>query len=167
MVGIESIAPIIVPFVLLDVAAAAGVDVIGDDVDVEPDDLETARRRQGVSIEPGTAVLVRTGKIGSFWAGDAYLASQPGLTVAAGEWLCDRGIVALGSDTAGTEPIPSRGSAVGPLHRLMLFERGIPLIENLVLDQLAAKERWRGVFICLPLKLVGATASWVRPVAIA
>ena len=49
----------------------------------------------------------------------------------------------------------------------MLFERGIPLIENLVLDQLAAKERWRGVFICLPLKLVGATASWVRPVAIA
>ena len=73
----------------------------------------------------------------------------------------------MGSDTAGTEPIPSRGSAVGPLHRLMLFERGIPLIENLVLDQLAAKERWRGVFICLPLKLVGATASWVRPVAIA
>lgn len=120
-----------------------------------------------MSIEPGTAVLVRTGKIGSFWAGDAYLASQPGLTVAAGEWLCDRGIVALGSDTAGTELIPSRGSAVGPLHRLMLFERGIPLIENLVLDQLAAQERWRGVFICLPLKLVGATASWVRPVAIA
>jgi kynurenine formamidase len=57
--------------------------------------------------------------------------------------------------------------AVGPVHKVFLFDHGVHLIENLVLDELAAAERWNGVFICLPLKLVGATASWVRPVAIA
>ena len=164
--GVESIPPIIVPFVLLDVARAAGADAIDDDAEVGPDELERALDQDGASIEPGTAVLVRTGKIRSFSIGDAYLSAQPGLTVEAGEWLCEKGIALLGSDTAGTEPIPS-SHPEGALHKLMLFDRGIPLVENLVLEQLARFDRRRGIFVCLPLKLVGATASWVRPVAIA
>lgn len=164
--GIETIEPIVAPYVLLDVARAAGVEVVPDDADIDVGALEDALRLDGLSIVPGTVALVRTGKIRSFSTGDAYLEEQPGLTVAAAEWLCDRGVAVLGSDTAGTEPIPSRGP-VGPVHRLMLFERGIPLVENLVLDQLAELGRRRGIFVCLPLKLVGATASWVRPVAIA
>jgi kynurenine formamidase len=158
--GVEAVAPVVAPFVLLDVAQ---LDPLPDDAVVEPDDLE--RAAGAIEIEPGTAILVRTGKMHSFRSGDAHLAAQPGLGLAAARWLCERRPVLVGSDTAGTEPLPM--SEPGPVHRLLLFEHGLPLVENLVLDQLAAAGRRRGVLVCLPLKLVGATASWVRPVAIA
>ncbi len=164
--GVDEIPPIVVPFVLLDVAGAAGVSSLPDEAEVGADDLERALRTDGLSIETGDAVLVRTGKMQSYSSGDAYLDAQPGISLSAGEWLCQRGVSLLGSDTAGTERIPMN-DAYGMVHKLLLYERGVHLVENLVLDQLAACDCRRGVFICLPLKLVGATASWVRPIAIA
>jgi kynurenine formamidase len=76
-------------------------------------------------------------------------------------------VALLGSDTAGTERIPMDEETYGAVHKLLLYEHDVHLVENLVLDGLAACDCRRGVFICLPLKFVGATASWVRPVAIA
>ena len=163
--GVETLALMVVPFVLLDVARAAGVEALPDDAEIGSAELERALH-DGLSIEPGTAVLVRSGKMRSFGTGDAHLAEQPGLTLDGAQWLLDRQVATIGSDTAGTEPMPARDS-VGPVHKLVLFERGIPLVENLVLDELAAHGHTRGVFVCLPLKLVGATGSWVRPIAIA
>jgi kynurenine formamidase len=164
--GVDEIPPILVPFVLLDVAGTAGVSALPDDAEIGADDLERTLRAHKLSIEAGSAVLVRTGKIQSFSSGDTYVDAQPGLALSAGEWLCERGVAVLGSDTAGTERIPM-DEAYGVVHKLLLYEHGVHLVENLVLDRLAACDCRRGVFICLPLKLVGATASWVRPVAIA
>jgi kynurenine formamidase len=165
--GVDEIPPILIPFVLLDVAGAARDSSLPDDAEVEADDLERALRAHDLSIEAESAVLVRTGKIQSFSSGDTYLDAQPGLALSAGEWLCDRGVALLGSDTAGTERIPMDEETYGAVHKLLLYEHDVHLVENLVLDRLAACDCRRGVFICLPLKFVGATASWVRPVAIA
>src|SRR5207302_1231986 len=44
---------------------------------------------------------------------------------------------------------------------------GIPIIENLNLEELAAEKVYEFAFICLPLKMRGATGSPVRPIAIA
>jgi kynurenine formamidase len=164
--GIATVAPIVAPFVLLDVAGARGVPALADDIEVGPDDLQRALAQTGLTIDPGTTVLIRTGKIQSFSAGDAYLEAQPGLSVSGAEWLADKQVTLIGSDTAGTERLPMP-EVTGPVHKLLLFERGIHLVENLDLEQLAALERRCGVFVCLPLKLEGATASWVRPIAIA
>jgi kynurenine formamidase len=49
----------------------------------------------------------------------------------------------------------------------MLVERGLHLIENVFLDDLARDGVVESTFICLPLKITGATGSWVRPIAIA
>jgi kynurenine formamidase len=43
---------------------------------------------------------------------------------------------------------------------------GIYIIENLALDDLAASGATTFTFICAPLKLVGATGSPVRPLAL-
>jgi kynurenine formamidase len=53
-----------------------------------------------------------------------------------------------------------------PGHLILLACRGIYIIENLVLEALAASGHRRFDFICTPLKFVGATGSPVRPVAV-
>ena len=73
-------------------------------------------------MEPGDAVLVRTGKMRQYGVDNAaFLAGQPGVGLAAALWLYDQGMAVLGSDTTGTEPQPvtdwdahrPRGDAAG------------------------------------------------------
>lgn len=71
----------------------------------------------------------------------------------------------LGADSTGIEPLPFPDPA-RTTHRAMLVERGVHLVENLYLDELAADGVAEALFVCLPLKITGATGSWVRPVAI-
>ena len=52
-----------------------------------------------------------------------------------------------------------------PGHLILLARRGVYIIENLALEGLAASGHHEFEFVCLPLKLVGATGSPVRPVA--
>jgi kynurenine formamidase len=51
-------------------------------------------------------------------------------------------------------------------HLILLARQGIYIIENLALDELAASGHHTFEFVCTPLKLVGATGSPVRPVAV-
>jgi kynurenine formamidase len=71
----------------------------------------------------------------------------------------------LGTDTTGTEPLPFPDIA-NTTHRAMLVERGVHLLENVFLEELARDSVREAVFVCLPLKLTGATGSWIRPIAI-
>jgi kynurenine formamidase len=72
----------------------------------------------------------------------------------------------LATDTTGTEPLPFADPRK-TTHAAMLVERGVHLIENVFLDDLARDGVAEAAFICTPLKLTGCTGSWVRPIAIA
>jgi kynurenine formamidase len=48
----------------------------------------------------------------------------------------------------------------------MLAINGIHLLENLKLDELAAKRVYEFAFVIEPLKIQGATGSTVAPIAI-
>ena len=48
----------------------------------------------------------------------------------------------------------------------MLVVNGIHLLENLKLDELAAKRVYEFAFVMQPLKLKGATGATVAPIAI-
>ncbi len=50
---------------------------------------------------------------------------------------------------------------------MLLVEHGIHILENVYLEQLAADRVREFLFVCLPLKFVGATGSPVRPIAVA
>ena len=66
------------------------------------------------------------------------------------------------------EQIPAGGGhRVLPVHRVLLVEHGIHIIENVNAEELAAARAYTFTFVCLPLRLVGATGSPVRPIAIA
>lgn len=165
--GIETVPPIVTRGVLLDVAAYKGVDRIEDHYEITPNDIQETMARQGTRIETGDAVLVHTGKMRQYGVdNDAFLAGQPGVGLDAALWLYDQGMAVLGSDTTGTEPQPVTDWE-HTVHVAMLMERGVHLVEWMNLEPLAQAPVRAFLFVCLPLKLRGASGSWVRPVAIA
>ena len=130
-------------------------------------DLQMALAWRGASIQPGDAVLIRTG-----WArhwNDAELfigkrGGMPGPGEQGTRWLIDRGATLVGSDTPGFECLPTPGRSV---HAMLLVDEGIHIIENLNLDELASAGISSILLIALPLRLVGSTGSPIRPIAIA
>ena len=72
-----------------------------------------------------------------------------------------------GSDTAAYEVAPSgiEGDPQ-PVHRHLIQERGIPILEWVNLEDLARDSVYEFLFLCLPLTIRGATGSSVRPLAI-
>lgn len=84
-------------------------------------------------------------------------------------WLADKRVLAVGADNMAWDVIWDTDPGLGctlPGHLILLARHGIYIIENLMLDELAAARHYRFQFVCTPLKLVGATGSPVRPVAI-
>ena len=54
-----------------------------------------------------------------------------------------------------------------PVHRVLLVEAGIFIIENVDMEELAAAGVHEFLFAVSPLPFVGGTGSPVRPVAVA
>jgi kynurenine formamidase len=164
--GIETVPPIVTRGVLLDVAAYKGVERIEDHYEITARDVQETMARQGTHIEVGDAVLVRTGKMRQYGVdNDAFLAGQPGVGLEAALWLYEQGMAVLGSDTTGTEPQPVIDWE-RTVHVAMLMEHGVHLVEWMNLEPLAQAPAREFMFVCLPLKLRGASGSWVRPAAI-
>jgi kynurenine formamidase len=166
--GVEEIPPIVAPGVLLDAAAREGVKSLEPGHAVTGEDLEACCENQGVAVEPGDVVLVRTGNARYWEDADRYLAG-PGMATSASYWVAQRGVVAVGADNPAWDVPGMKDPDLGcmlPGHLILLARRGIYIIENLNLDELAAAGYHRFDFVCTPLKLVGATGSPVRPLAI-
>ena len=165
--GVEKIPPIAAPGVLLDVAALKGVEALEPGHAVTDTDLMECCGRQGVQVEAGSVALVRTGNA-RFWGDEERYLDGPGMDGTASRWLADRGVLAVGADNMAWDVPGLRDPELGcllPGHLILLARRGVYIIENLTLEELAAAGHHRFEFICLPLKLVGATGSPVRPVA--
>ena len=166
--GVEEIAPIVAPGVLLDMAAHHGVEALAPGYAISAAELQACCARQGVMVEAGDVVLVRTGNE-RHWADEARYLAGPGVAGDASRWLAERGIVAVGADNMAWDVIGLRDPELGctlPGHLIFLAQQGIYIIENLRLSELAAAQAYRFTFICTPLKFVGATGSPVRPIAV-
>jgi kynurenine formamidase len=168
--GIDQLEPLVAPGVLLDVAAARGVDVLAGGYEIGANDLEAAAAHAGVDVRAGDVVLVRTGWARKFEDAAAFLGHEsgvPGPNEAAASWLSAKGIRATGSDTTAYEHIaPGMGHRLLPVHRLLLVDRGINIIEMLNLETISAASVRRFCFVAAPLKIVGATGSPLRPLAL-
>jgi kynurenine formamidase len=162
--GARNLRPIVGRGVLVDVATWLGVPRLDDDFAITPDVTQNVLAADGARICSGDVVLFRTGWATLWSSPDAYVARKsPGPTVETARWLADRSIQATGSDTAPFELFPSVGLAA---HVALLVEAGIPIIENLNLEQLALEHVHEFQFVALPLLIEGATGSPISPVAI-
>jgi kynurenine formamidase len=160
--SIDGVAPIFRRGVLLDIAGAAP---LAQDFEIAPEHLDAACARQHVDIKAGDVVLLRTGWAQYFPDARRFIAEVhgPGPARAGAGWLSERGIFAAGSDTVAFEKVPDPNM---PVHVHLLVESGIHIIECLNLEELAAARIYEFLFIALPLKIRGATASPIRPVAV-
>lgn len=89
------------------------------------------------------------------------------IDVAAAEWLIRQDPMLLDSDNTPVEVLPSKTpNANLPVHQIALAVNGVFLLENLKLEELAAKQVHEFAFVMQPLKIEGGTGSTVAPVAI-
>ena len=166
--GIENVGFLMTRGVLIDVAALKGVETLAATYEITVADLQAALKRQNMTLEPGDAVIVHTGW-GRLWDKDVarYGKGNPGIGVPAAEWLVRQNPMLVGADTAPVEVSPNPDKKISlPIHQIMLAVNGIHLLENLKLDELAAKRVYEFAFMLEPLKLQGATGSTVAPVAV-
>jgi kynurenine formamidase len=166
--GIEKVGTLMTRGVLIDVAGLKGVDTLPDTYEITVKDLQDALAKQRLTLQPGDAVLINTGW-NKLWGKDnaRYVKSCPGIGVAAAEWLAKQDPMLIGSDNWPVEVAPNPDPKLSlPVHQVALVVNGIHLLENLKLDDLAAKQVYEFAFVMQPLKAQGFTGSTVAPVAI-
>jgi kynurenine formamidase len=166
--GVEKVGTLMTRGVLVDVAGLKGVGMLPDGYEITVRDLQDALARQKLTLQPGDAILIHTGW-GQLWGTDnaRYVKSDPGIGTAAAEWLAKQDPMLVGSDNWSVEVAPNPDPQLSlPVHQIMLVVNGIHLLENMRLDELAAKQVDEFGFIIQPLKIEGGTGSTVAPVAI-
>jgi kynurenine formamidase len=166
--GVQNVGALFTRGVMLDVAKYKGVAILPDTYEITVADLEGAMKRQNTVINAGDAVIIHTGW-STLWGKDnaRYMRSNPGIGIAAAQFLFAKDPMLLGGDSGPVEvsPNPDRALSI-PIHQLALVVNGVHLLENMKLDELAAKNVYEFALILQPLKLEGATGSTVAPIAV-
>ncbi len=157
--------------VLVDVPWLKGVPYLEPGTAIRIEDLEAWEQKTGLHVESGDVLLVRTGlyerqrQLGSW----NFIQAAAGLHASVATWLKERDVAVVGSD-ATNEVFPSGIEGVPfPIHQLAVVALGMPLLDNLNLEDLAreaqARNRWEFLFVAAPLRVPGGTGSPVNPLA--
>lgn len=152
--------------VMLDVCAIVGTDQLDEEFEVTPEHLEAAEKRQGTEVRAGDAVLVHTGWSSRYDAPEEYVGREPGPGWDATHWLTDRRVSIVGSDNWGFEVFPGDLDRPFVCHQHLLAETGTYIVENADTRPLVAGGHSEFLWIMSPLRIRGATGSWVAPLAV-
>ena len=139
------------------------------------EDLDGCAAKQGVTVERGDIVLIRTGEMGRrlkeknwgpFSAGDA-----PGISFTTAPWIYEKCIAGIASDTWGVEVRPNElAGSFQPAHLVLLVNMGLLIGEIFSLEDLAndcaADKVYEFMFVAPPLPITGAVGSPINPQAI-
>jgi kynurenine formamidase len=156
--------------VLLDVARFKKVEALAPGQEITAEDLEATARSQGVEIQAGDSVVIRTG-FGKFFEADRakYSGLRPGPGEGAARWLANKKIFLVGDDQMSFEVVPEKGT-IFPCHRILIADNGIYIVENLNLEELArvlAETRvYEFALILNPPRIRGATGAAANAFAI-
>jgi kynurenine formamidase len=165
--GVEHVGGLMTRGVLINVAGLKGVDMLPTSYLITPEDLRDALAKAGQTLQPGDAVIIRTGWSKLVGKDNArYGTANAGLGIAAAQWLVTQQPMMIAADNCCVEVRPSERPHSLPVHAMMLIQHGIYLMENLELEQLAAAGATEFAFIVQPLKIKGATGSAIAPMAI-
>lgn len=166
--GVETIKPMICRGVFLDIPALKGTTRLEPGFKITNSDLEQSLGT--TPLNKGDVCLIRTGWIQQFDDQEKFLGEAtgvPGVGESGAKWLAAHGVRAAGADTITFDAIelgPNFNQR--PCHGVLLWENGIHIIEVMDLEELARDKIKEFLFILSPLKLVGATGSPVRPLAV-
>lgn len=167
--GMHKLASLVGRGVLLDLCAHRGLEHLPGGAVITGAELAECAAAQGTRVEPGTIVLVRTGWLSVFTrdGSQAFFASEPGIGMDAARWLADQDAAAIGVDNYAVEVIPTETGLPAPVHRFLIRDCGMYLMELFHLDELAEAKVHEFLFVAAPLKIVGGLGSPLNPLAIA
>lgn len=164
--GIEKMPPTVTRGVLVDCVAARG-GPLADGEAIGAAEIQAVLARTGIVLRQGDAVLLRTGwQERALPGGPVDYGSEPGLDVAAAEWLAGQDIALVGADNFAIEAMPFPQGEIFPVHQRLIRDFGIPLLEGLLLTELADSGAAEFLFMLAPLPVKGGTASPVTPLAV-
>lgn len=166
--GVEHVPPLVTRGVLLDVAAWKGQNPLPREYSIGADELIACAKAKGVGLMPGDVLLVRTG-YDALWNDEEVYLQAAGIGKSGTLWASDQGVVAVGADNmawdAPNDVDPETGATLFA-HVHLLTQKGIYIIENLDLRELAKSGASTFAFVGIPLKFQGATGSPIRPIAL-
>jgi len=167
--------------VLLDVAALLGCECLEAGYAVTPEELERAEERQGVRVQSGDIVLLRTGYGSKYLEALAKKKSPTEVFRTEGiagwhprclPWLHERKAALIGHDGV-QDPFPSRFgySGVGAgLHVVAICRMGLWLMDWANLEELsrvcAELGRYEFLMTIAPPRFAGVSGFPVQPVAL-
>ncbi|MGI8305991.1 cyclase family protein [Saccharopolyspora hattusasensis] len=164
--GADKIPPLIGRGVLFDVAGLHGLDVLPANYGIGADDLRAALKRQGTTFLPGDIALVRTGRMTQWPDPARYIDNSPGLNLEGARFLARAGAALIGGDNSALEQMPADDPENWQVvHTYLLGEAGVPIMELVDCERLAAESIHEFAFIGAGLKIRGATGAPMRPIA--
>jgi kynurenine formamidase len=168
--GVETVPVLVRRGVLLDLAGWKGQSPLPRKYGISADEMRECALAQGVEVKAGDVLLVRTG-YGALWAGDeqTYL-DAAGVSKSGTLWAAEKQVAAVGADNMAWDVPDERDPETGSTlfgHVYLLPQKGIYIIENVNLEELARDRRWEFAFVGAALKFHGATGSPLRPLALA
>lgn len=166
--GAETIPSIIARGILIDIPASKNTENLPANYRINAADLQAALRQQKVSLQKGDVVLIRTGQAKHYEDAHKFLDQYPGINLDAAKWLIeDQQVMLLGADNLSFEAFPpERADNWVPVHTYLLAEKGVMFIEQMFLEDLAKDKIYEFAFIAASLKLRGASAAPMRPIAL-
>jgi kynurenine formamidase len=166
VMGIDTTPPVVKRGILLDIPASLNLDVLPHGFGIAENEMARAATKEGVEVEEGDVVLIRTGWM-RFWDDRSKFLSVengvPGVVEEGARFLARKKISFTGSDTAAYDKVPPHHL---PSHVILLVENGIQIMEMLNLEDLSQARVYEFLFIALPLKIRGGLGSPIRPIAI-
>src|SRR5712671_2896594 len=138
-------------------------------------DLQAGLKMYNVTLREADAVFINTGWGDLFrqWPAQnaAYNKGEPGISQSAALWLAAQKVVAVGADSRAVEVTPGEREDIAfPVHKTLLTDNGIHIIENVRTDLIsdaAAKSGRATFFLSMTVpKAVGTTGTFVNIEAI-
>jgi len=156
--------------VLLDVVRHRGGAHATAATPVHGWELEDVAKAQGVTLAPGDALLVYSGRelfhrLTPDW--NPYAGERPGLHMTCLPFIRDNDVALLGWDLMDASP--NEYDLPWPVHGA-LYSYGVALLDNCLLEPLAAacaeEGRYEFMLTVAPLPVVGGTGSPANPLAL-
>jgi kynurenine formamidase len=110
--------------------------------------------------------MIRSGRMTVWPDHDRFIPNTPGLNREGALFLAEHGAVTIGADNLTLEQLPSADPENWMVvHTFLLAEAGIPIMEVVQLEELAAEKVYEFAFFGACIKFRGATGAPMRPVA--
>jgi len=157
--------------VLMDIPRLKGKRFLEPGEAVRVEDLEAWEETAGVTVGPGDAILLHTGR----WIRRAekgpWSAAQgfAGFHASTVPWLKERDVAVIGTD-GGLDVYPSGVPGQGaPVHLLVLVALGMPILDTMdlgpVAEAAAERKRWTFLLTVAPMRVPTGTGSPVNSIA--